>query len=70
MTMNQLHIAATAAALVIVALFGITNYLLDGKPFHAPTTDPVWLTEPQRAEAANPADIAEMLGIQPVSHRR
>lgn len=67
--MSQLHITATVAALLMVGLFGLTNYLLDGRPFHAPMPNAYWGEEADGGKFVTLDDLGGQSGLRPVAHQ-
>ena len=67
--MSQLYLTATVASLLVLGIFGLTNYLMDGRPFHTPMPTPLW------AEDADPSNFITLegrvapKGVQPAAHR-
>ena len=69
--MSQLHLTATVAAGIILGVFGIANYLLEGRPFHAPIPTAYWGDEQSNEGGENfitLEDVAPKSGTQPVAH--
>lgn len=67
--MSQLHITATVAALLMVVIFGLTNYLLDGRPFHAPMPSAYWGEEADGTSFVTLDDVTGKSSVSPVAHR-
>ena len=67
--MSQLHLTATVAALLIVGVFGLTSYLLDGRPFHAPMPSAYWGEDADKAEFVKLDGSPTRRNLQPVAHR-
>lgn len=66
--MSQLHITATIAALLMVVVFGLTNYLLDGRPFHAPIPSAYWADETNGGKFVTLDDVKGGAELRPVAH--
>ena len=48
--MSHLHLTATFVAGLILGVFGLANYLLDGRPFHTPINTGYWADDQERME--------------------
>ena len=48
--MSHLHLTASFAAGLILGVFGLANYLLDGRPFHTPINTGYWADDQERKE--------------------
>jgi|GEM_PF-5533303 len=66
--MSQLHLTATVAAGLILGVFGLASYLLDGRPFHAPMPAAYWDGDTGGPKYLTLEDIAAPSGVQPVFH--
>ena len=75
--MRNLHLTATAAAGLILWVFGFANYLLDGRPFHAPIATDYWagdqesMSNPDNTSSPKYLTLEDMAArnrIQPVGH--
>lgn len=75
--MRNLHLTATAAAGLILGVFGFANYLLDGRPFHAPIATDYWagdqesMSNPDNTSSPKYLTLEDMAArnrIQPVGH--
>ena len=75
--MSKLHLTATAAAGLILGVFGFANYLLDGRPFHTPIATGYWagdqesMSNPDNTSSPKYLTLEDMAArnrIQPVGH--
>ena len=69
--MSQLHLTATVAAGLILGVFGLASYFLDGRPFHAPMPAAYWdgdTGDTGGQKYLTLEDIAAPSGVQPVFH--
>jgi hypothetical protein len=67
--MSQLYLTATVTVLFVLAVFGLANYAMDGRPFHAPMPTPLWAEEADSSNFITLEDRVAPKGVHPAAHR-
>lgn len=67
--MSQLYLTAAVAALFVLGVFGLANYLMDGRPFHTPIPTALWAEEADPSNFITFEDRLAPKGVHPASHR-
>ncbi|MDB3954121.1 hypothetical protein N9452_09610 [Alphaproteobacteria bacterium] len=67
--MSHLHLTATFVAGLILGVFGLANYLLDGRPFHTPIAIGCWADDRDKMENSYNAGTPKCRAIGGMSIR-
>ena len=67
--MSDLHLTATFAAGLILGVFGLANYFLDGRPFHTPIAIGYWVDDRDKMENSYSAGTPKCRPIEGISVR-